>query len=449
MVRINSLLKFAHFTDISQVIQNNLQFVAASNLEAATFQVSYQMKILTTAAFSVALLGRKLNATKWSALMALAIGVGIVQIQSGSGNSSSSHNSHTMEPFTGFMAVIAACFTSGLAGVYFEWVLKGSKADLWVRNCQLSIFSLIPAILPILASQSSGPGFSFSSIFANFGGWAWATVIIQVFGGLVTAIVIKYSDNILKGFATSLSIVLSFLASVALFGFHITPSFVVGASTVLAATWLYNQPEAADSATVATAAAAASNVVSAANALPKLVSGVLTPSRKSSMPGTPVEADAPILGEFGMDEKRGINGGGGRSPINGNGSVSPSVLAAALKLVAPRSSLEQPLAGHNDILDECRPGFGAGTGLGSRTPSVASLSEYQSRYVSRSHSPIPARVGTPPLPALSRMQSSNSQSLSVPPPPSRLPSTQLSPYAQFDEKHGTAVNLNDTPGRSR
>ena len=264
------------------------------------------------------------------------------------------------------------------------------------------------------------------------------------FGGLVTAIVIKYSDNILKGFATSLSIVLSLLSSVALFGFHIPPSFVVGASTVLAATWLYNQPESADKATVATAAAAASNMVNAANALPKLVTGVLTPSRKSSIPGTPVEADAPILGEFSPDEKRST---GGRSPIPRSGSVSPSVLAAALKLVAPRTSLEQPVAGHNDILDECRPGFGAGTGLGSRTPSVASLAEYQSRsYVSRSHSPVPARVGTPPIPALNRMHSSNSQ-LSVPPPPSRLPSNQLSPYSQFDEKQFTTVSLNDSPER--
>jgi len=58
----------------------------------------------------------------------------------------------------------------------------------------------------------------------------------------VTAVVIKYSDNILKGFATSLSIVLSFLASVVLFNFSITPSFVIGASTVLGATWMYNQP---------------------------------------------------------------------------------------------------------------------------------------------------------------------------------------------------------------
>ncbi|KAF8197582.1 nucleotide-sugar transporter-domain-containing protein [Pholiota molesta] len=178
---------------ILYVIQNSLQFVAISNLPVASFQVTYQMKILTTAAFSVALLRKKLTGIKWLALFFLAIGVGIVQIQStvGTGHviskpsptavgSAHEFHMHVMNPLKGFGAVTAACFTSGLAGVYFEMVLKGSKADLWVRNV-------------------SSP---------------WI--------------------------CTSLSIVLSFLASVALFDFHITPSFVVGASTVLCATWMYN-----------------------------------------------------------------------------------------------------------------------------------------------------------------------------------------------------------------
>jgi len=150
-----------------------------------------------------------------------------------------------MSPLKGFGAVTAACFTSGLAGVYFEMVLKGSKADLWVRNVQLSLFSLIPALLPILYAPTP-PGYEHRSFLdihlRHFGFWAWATVGIQVFGGLVTAVVIKYSDNILKGFATSLSIVLSFLASVALFDFRISGSFVLGAGVVLCATWMYNQP---------------------------------------------------------------------------------------------------------------------------------------------------------------------------------------------------------------
>ncbi|KAH8116806.1 nucleotide-sugar transporter-domain-containing protein [Phellopilus nigrolimitatus] len=392
---------------ILYVIQNNLQFVAASNLEAATFQVSYQMKILTTAAFSVVLLRRKLNPTKWAALTALALGVGVVQIQSGSGKSHVDSAMHVMHPLTGFMAVVAACFTSGMAGVYFEMVLKGSQTDLWVRNCQLSLFSLIPALVPVFASQSNSDGSWFSSIFANFGGWAWATVLVQVFGGLVTAIVIKYSDNILKGFATSLSIVISFLSSVALFNFHITPSFVVGASMVLAATWLYNQPENKD--------------VLGSAAFPKLVADMMSP-RKSPFPRTPVEPaepGAPILGE--TDEKR-----------RSLSSISPSVLSAALKLVTPRTSLES-LAGHNETLD------GGLYGLGSRTASAnasaASLSDYQSRYVSRTHSPAP--VSMPP----NRLHS-NSQ-LAV--PSARVLNPQLQPRAYSGDEGFAVVNLDDIP----
>jgi len=146
-----------------------------------------------------------------------------------------------MNALKGFLAVVAACFTSGLAGVYFEMVLKNSQTDLWIRNVQLSAFSLLPALIPILLSRPTQTGL-ISSLFENFGAWAWATVGIQVFGGLVTAMVIKYSDNILKGFATSLSIVISFMASVALFDFQMTFTFILGSVIVLIATWLYNQP---------------------------------------------------------------------------------------------------------------------------------------------------------------------------------------------------------------
>ncbi|KAJ6502467.1 nucleotide-sugar transporter-domain-containing protein [Mycena sanguinolenta] len=234
---------------ILYVIQNNLQFVAVSNLQAATFQVSYQMKILTTAGFSVLLLRKKLTSLQWCALLFLAIGVGVVQIQAGAvrvvEDGVPSEDTHTMNAIKGFMAVATACLTSGLAGVYFEMVLKNSQTDLWVRNVQLSLFSLLPALTPVFYLYASDPQEGWvSTLFRNFGAWAWATVSVQVFGGLLTALVIKYSDNILKGFATSLSIVISFLASVALFDFQITFTFVTGSLIVVCATWLYNhQPK--------------------------------------------------------------------------------------------------------------------------------------------------------------------------------------------------------------
>ena len=168
---------------ILYVVQNSLQSVAISNLPVASVQVTYQMKILTTAAFSVSLLRKKLTSTKWLSLFFLVIDVGIVQIQTSSGHTvpkntpvGSAHDSaplhiHVMSPLKGFGAVTAASFTSGLAGVYFDMVLKNSKADLWVRNVQLSLFSLIPALLPILYSSTppNSRGF-FMDLFRHFGG---------------------------------------------------------------------------------------------------------------------------------------------------------------------------------------------------------------------------------------------------------------------------------------
>ncbi|EYC09736.1 hypothetical protein Y032_0059g3019 [Ancylostoma ceylanicum] len=62
------------------VIQNNLLFLALSKLDAATYQVTYQLKILTTALFSVTMLGRSLNRLKWLALILLTGGVALVQV---------------------------------------------------------------------------------------------------------------------------------------------------------------------------------------------------------------------------------------------------------------------------------------------------------------------------------------------------------------------------------
>ncbi|TPX56175.1 hypothetical protein PhCBS80983_g04723 [Powellomyces hirtus] len=217
-------------------VQNNLQYVAVQYLDPATFQVTYQMKILTTALFSVMLLNRTLSRTKWISLIMLTFGIAIVQMdgkktESGVGG---------MEKLLGLAAVTVACILSGLAGVWFEKVLKGTQASLFLRNMQLCLFSLIPGLF-FGVFMMDGTAVQEDGFFQGYTAWTWGAILCQAIGGLIVALVVKYADNILKGFATSLSIILSSIASFFLFDFRLTFLFTIGSSVVLYATHLYGR----------------------------------------------------------------------------------------------------------------------------------------------------------------------------------------------------------------
>ncbi|VDM81826.1 unnamed protein product [Strongylus vulgaris] len=124
------------------ILQNNLFYVAASHLDAATFMITSQLKIFTAAIFTVIMLKRSLTRTQWFALAILFIGVSLVQLQTSKTDGSGMEG---QRPFVGFMAVVIACCLSGFAGIYFEKILKGSApVSLWMRNIQMCVFA-IPA----------------------------------------------------------------------------------------------------------------------------------------------------------------------------------------------------------------------------------------------------------------------------------------------------------------
>lgn len=223
---------------IMYVIQNNLLFFALKKLDAATYQVTYQLKILTTAIFSVSMLGKSLHRYNWLALILLTAGVALVQYPSGDSPSTTAAHHDASENILGLGAVLAACFSSGFAGVYFEKILKTSKVSLWIRNIQLAFFSVFGAIF--VCWLYDWQAISEDGFLRGYNGVIWIVVLLQAYGGLVIALVVKYADNILKGFAVSLSIILSSFTSWLVLGdLTITTTFAIGATIVIFATFLY------------------------------------------------------------------------------------------------------------------------------------------------------------------------------------------------------------------
>ncbi|GAO14653.1 hypothetical protein UVI_02008990 [Ustilaginoidea virens] len=223
-------------------VQNLLQYVAVGNLDPVHFQVLYQVKIIITAVFSVMLLRRQLGSKGWVSLVLLTCGVCIVSLPS------SERDMPPAEPMMNFSvglpAVLISATVSGLAGVYFEKLLKESStnATLWVRNVQLSFYSLIAAFLGGCIYQD-GAGIWEHGFFEGYNAVVWTAVLLQAAGGLLASLVIRDADNIVKNFATSISIVISFIVSVFIFDFPVNATFLTGTSLVLLATYIYSVPE--------------------------------------------------------------------------------------------------------------------------------------------------------------------------------------------------------------
>lgn len=123
----------------------------------------------------------------------------------------------------GVSAALISAVVSGLAGVYFEKLLKESStnASVWMRNVQLSFYSIIAAFLGGCVYQD-GAGIQEHGFFEGYNAVVWAAILLQAAGGLLASLVIRDADNIVKNFATSISIVISFIVSVWIFDFSVT-----------------------------------------------------------------------------------------------------------------------------------------------------------------------------------------------------------------------------------
>ena len=215
-------------------VQNNLLYYALSHLDAATYQVGYQAKILTTAVFSVFMLGRTLSSMQWVSLVILTVGVSLAQLSATAGASDSTKANTT----SGFIAVLLAACTSGYAGVYFEKVLKNSGASVWIRNIQMGFSSIILGFAGVFVSD--WPSVSENGFFYGYNRIVISVILLQAVGGLVVAVVVKYADNILKGFAASFSLVTSCILSYFAFDFHPNFLFLIGAILVNVSMYMYS-----------------------------------------------------------------------------------------------------------------------------------------------------------------------------------------------------------------
>lgn len=224
------------------VVQDNLIVYALSCVDATTYQVTYQLRILTTAIFARMLLNKIIPVKRWLSLVLLMLGVILTQVHFSKDSGIFSFRTGKEGPayVLGLVSILCATLTSGFAGVYNEKLIKnGQQPLLLIRSIQLSLFCLFFAYLGVLLKD--GRLVSTQGYFYGYSPLVWLVAAMQAVGGIIVAGTMKYADNILKTFATSISIVMSCIFSYYLLGDdNLTATFIVGTAAILFATYLYS-----------------------------------------------------------------------------------------------------------------------------------------------------------------------------------------------------------------
>ncbi len=189
-------------------ISNNCMFYIIRDLGASTFQVTSNLKILTTGVLMRIFLSRRLSWLQWKALMILAIGSVVTQLKLEDGQQMTSVSGSGRG--SAYAVVCSNALAAGAGGVFSEKLLKSKDENVnktepihW-QNMQLYIFGVAFGVLSLYTSHID---VSSKGIFAGFNTFAFATVATLTICGLLVSFILKYIDNVAKCFVAALSMI--------------------------------------------------------------------------------------------------------------------------------------------------------------------------------------------------------------------------------------------------
>lgn len=250
---------------------NVLNYTAVEYIGSTNYQLFNNIKIITTAVAYRLVLGRSLKVYQWLALILLffsmcTLGVNQVmladaqassntQIQTKAGNitheadkllAAEDHRTYRLVAGTAVMLIIS--MLSACAGVVTEVLVKGSLASIWWQNVLLYIFTLSSCLVSNFLFDAHAKDFSgrlqkdttSDGVFQGFTVSLWICILMKALYGQVVSLVFKYASNILKVYASSLSVIASALMCNWFIGTHIQPvHFVCGCLIILATLFYY------------------------------------------------------------------------------------------------------------------------------------------------------------------------------------------------------------------
>ncbi|GLT79736.1 hypothetical protein SLA2020_512130 [Shorea laevis] len=213
---------------IIYLVHNNVQFATLMYVDTSTYQIMGNLKIVTTGILFRLFLKRKLSNLQWMAIILLAVGTTTSQVK---GCGEASCESLFSAPIQGYMFGILSACLSALAGVYTEFLMKKNNDSLYWQNVQLYTFGAIFNMGRLLLDDFRG-GFEngpwWQRLFSGYTITTWMVVLNLGSTGLLVSWLMKYADNIVKVYSTSMAMLLTMILSVFLFNFRPTLQLFLG-----------------------------------------------------------------------------------------------------------------------------------------------------------------------------------------------------------------------------
>lgn len=218
-------------------IHNNLVFLGIEALDAPTYQLLNNIKIVVVGFVQRIFLRRPLTVLQWLGIALLTIGQAVATLDTSGGNSDKESSL-----MAGIFIMVTLSFMSAFAGVYNEFLLKESTDSIHFQNIQMYGFGMVFCFAQHMTRGSTSAVPGDTGFFHGFTISTWISIFLSAFMGQSVSFVLKYADNITNRFATAASLLLTVIGSNYLFGTPITLPFCIGIMVLGVAFALYYAP---------------------------------------------------------------------------------------------------------------------------------------------------------------------------------------------------------------
>lgn len=227
---------------IIYLIHNNVQFATLTFVDPSTYQIMGNLKIVTTGILFRTFLKRKLSNLQWMAILLLAVGTTTSQVK---GCGEAKCDSLFSAPLQGYLLGILSACLSALAGVYTEYLMKKNNDSLYWQNVQLYAFGVLFNMIRLIMDDVSAgfeKGTWWQNLFNGYDFITWLVVLNLASTGLLVSWLMKYADNIVKVYATSMAMLLTMVLSVYLFDFRPSLQLFLGIVICIISVQMYFTP---------------------------------------------------------------------------------------------------------------------------------------------------------------------------------------------------------------